>query len=240
MPRLLQFVLIAGLALSLIIGACRKKETDDSRAESAPALALPSAKEFTPADTATLGTLEGEIGLAPGQKPGPFEAQTAAGERVTGEQLLERAPLLVVFYRGGWCPYCNFQIRELAMNAERFAELGVTPVAISVDRIDGAALMRQAYEIPFPVLSDPDLDAHHAFLVVHEVGPEEYEKLKGYGIELDKWSGEQHHKIAVPALFVLDSNGEVRFSHAVVDYTVRPTAEQLLEVIRTLDLEGEG
>jgi peroxiredoxin len=84
----------------------------------------------------------------------------AAGLEVRLSDLMRRGPLLLVFYRGGWCPYCNFQIRELTAAYPEYGKRGVTPVAISVDRVEESAKTLATYSIPFPVLSDPELAAH--------------------------------------------------------------------------------
>jgi peroxiredoxin len=112
----------------------------------------------------------------------------------------------------------------------------VTPTVISVDQADEAARTKTSYEIPFPVLSDPNLAAHRAYRVVHEVGSAEYARLASFGIDLERASGRKHHAVAVPALFVVDAAGVVRWAHADPDYKVRPSVAQLLGVLDGLGL----
>ena len=107
----------------------------------------------------------------------------------------------------------------------------MTPVAISVDKVDEASKTNTTYEIPFPVLSDPELHAHEAFRVVHEASEDEVARLKGFGIDIERSSGKTHHKFAVPAVFLIDAHGVVRWAHADPDYKVRPTTAQLLAAI---------
>lgn len=112
-----------------------------------------------------------------------------------------------------------------------FKSKSVTPVAISVDKVDEAAKTNATYEIPFPVLSDPELRGHEAFRVVHEASDDEVSRLKGFGIDLERSSGKAHHKFAVPAFFLIDATGVVRWAHADPEYKVRPTTAQLLAAI---------
>jgi len=177
-----------------------------------------------------LGTNDEGIGLAPGDKVASFNVHSFDGEAVSWQGLLERAPLLVVFYRGGWCPYCNVQIRQLTLAYPKFEERGILPVLISVDRPDASSLVQNAYEIPFPVLSDPALSAHEAFAVTMEVDAATVERYKEYGIDLPAWSGREDHKIAVPSAFFVDKSGVVRWAHSARDYRVRPSPQQLLDV----------
>lgn len=99
---------------------------------------------------------------------------------------------------------------------------------VSVDEIDGALVTAKAYEVPFPLLSDPELKAHEAYRVVQQVPPEGVKKLAEYGISLERWSKRKHHKIAVPSLFLLDRDLEVLWAHADRNHRRRPKLDQLL------------
>jgi peroxiredoxin len=191
----------------------------------------PRAKETGTTPEGRLGTLPDGIGLAPGTKIPAATLESSEGKKV---DLTAEGAMLVVFYRGGWCPFCNFQIRDLTRAHPELAKRGVTPVAISVDRVAESAKTDASYDIPFPVLSDPDLVAHEAFRVVQEVSDEELEKLKGYGVDLEAHSGRTHHKIAVPAIFLVDGEGTILWAHADRDYKTRPSIEQLLAVVDRL------
>ncbi len=197
-----------------------------------PAAEAPRAKETHTLGPDELGVLPEGIGLEVGEQAPDVGVSAADG---SGEvNLLERAaeqPLLVIFYRGGWCPFCNYQIRQLSTNYEPFEERGVLPVLISVDQMGEAAKTEQAYEIPFPVLADPDLEAHKGFNVVYEADDEEVERLRKMGLDIEKASGRDHHSYAVPSAFVVSKEGEVLWSHANLDYRKRPTIEQLVAVL---------
>ncbi len=182
-----------------------------------------------------LGSNEEGIGLKVGDRVANFSVQTHDGQPASMEGLLKaNSTLLVIFYRGGWCPYCNRQIRELTEAWPEFEQRKITPVLISVDKTDGASLAQRTYEIPFPVLSDPELKAHRAFDVTFDVDDAMYERYKGYGLDLEQWSGQGHHKIAVAAAFFVNKKGVVTWAHTTKDYKTRPSAQQLLTVAEGL------
>ena len=195
----------------------------------APKFEASPPKAFTETAEDAVGTREDGLGLAVGVVPPSFEIRDFRGEPFSSAKLSD-ADTLVVFYRGGWCPYCNFQIRELSQSHEKFEALGVSLVAISVDRADAAAATQRAYDVPFPVLSDPDLNAHEAFNVVLQLGSVGVAGLAAYGHDIEKWSGKDHHKMAVPAVFLV-RDGKVAWAHVARDYKTRPSTEQLLAAV---------
>lgn len=127
--------------------------------------------------------------------------------------------------------YCNTQIHQLTQAYPEFQKHGIQLVAISVDKADESAKTKALYTIPFPILSDPDLDAHRAYRVMHEASQEEIDRLAGFGMDLEAVSGRQHHTIAIPSMFLLDKAGVVRWAHVDRDYKVRPSTEKLLEAV---------
>lgn len=193
---------------------------------------LPDASKMSAPEAAALGLRDGGAGLAVGAAVPAFEAAAHTGEAVSRDSLLAmKKPLLVIFYRGGWCPYCNLQIRQLTEAYGDFAGRGVELVLISADKVDAAALAQRQYEIPFPVLADPELAAHEAFNVVMTLTPELYETYKTYGIDVEQWSGETHHKFALSSAFLVNAAGVVQWAHVSEDYKQRPSVAQLLSVI---------
>lgn len=194
-------------------------------------LALPATlPPLNATSAAELGTLDG-AGLAAGAPVPGFTIHSHLGEPVSWADLKKNGALLVVFYRGGWCPYCNRQIRQLTETWPQFEQRKVTPVLISADKPDAAALASRTYEIPFPVLSDPELVAHGLFKVTTELDPELIPKYREYGIDLTEWNGKGHHKYAVASAFLINKQGVVVWSHSANDYKTRPSALQLLQVI---------
>jgi peroxiredoxin len=208
------------------------QESEDSREEDLQQNEEgPRVVQTTAASSEEIGVLPEGVGIAAGEEAGSFSLQDSDDVSIVLEELLEDSAVMLVFYRGGWCPFCNFQIRELTESYGEFERRGVLPVAISVDRTEESARTNAAYEIPFPVLSDPDLVAHEAFNVTYQVPAEEVERLRNMGMDLEEHSGRTHHSVAIPAVFLIGADGVVRWAHANEEYRVRPTLEQLVSAI---------
>jgi peroxiredoxin len=173
-------------------------------------------------------------GAPVGHRVADLRATDLDGNTVDLAALVAKQPILLVFYRGGWCPYCNTQIRDLTTAFADFQARGVLPVAVSVDRPEA---VERSYTIPFPVLSDPDATWIEAFGVVNHVTGAQLAAIESFGIDLERYAGRPHHNIAIPSLFLIDSTGTVRWAHAVADFKVRPSAAQIHTAI---DRAGVG
>jgi len=110
----------------------------------------------------------------------------------------------------------------------------VLPILVSVDEMDGTKALEATYDLPFAVLSDPDLKAHEAFHVVNAVDDAMAKKLAGFGISLDAWSQRKHHKIAIPSQFLIGKDKKILWAHAARDHKTRPSSEQVLKIIEKL------
>jgi len=193
----------------------------------------PAPHETTPTEANKLGSLAPGTGIAVGQKVPLAHARDLQGHDVALAELVSRGPLLLAFYRGGWCPYCNFEIRELTKAFPEYQKRGVLPVAVSVDKPEEVAMTNATYGIPFPVLSDSELSFIGGFHVENRVDAATLEKMKSFGIDLERHAGKSHHTIAIPAIFLIDKQGIVRWAHDDPTYTVRPTTTQILSAIDT-------
>ena len=198
----------------------------------------PTPMETTAPAADKIGTLADGTGIPVGQKVPDGRVLDLDGEPVTLSSLYAKGPILLVFYRGGWCPYCNFQIRELTTTFAEYRKRGVTPVAVSVEKPDEEARTKATWSVPFPILSDRDLALIEPFHVVHKVEGKELEMMGKYGVDLEAASGRTHNVIAVPALFLVDRSGIVRWAHSDPSFKVRPTTAQVLSAIDAAQRSG--
>jgi peroxiredoxin len=153
------------------------------------------------------------------------------GSEVKLSSVLDGKRTLLVFYKGGWCPPCNFQLHQLAQQYAEISNRGLQLVALSVDQPTESAKTHTELELPFTVLSDQDLAAHQAYRVTEKVGGFTRAMLSMMGANLGERSGRDHHTVAVPALFLVDERGLLRWAHVDPDYEVRPTVAQILAVV---------
>ncbi len=214
---------------------------DDPAKPTAPAASAsrPRRGPLAATDEGDLGRLPEGVGVPVGSRAPAVSVSDSDGKPVQLASLYPKGPTLLIFYRGGWCPFCNAQIHDLTQAYPELKDRGVTPVAISVDRAEEANRTRATYTIPFPVLSDPDLVAHRAFSVLQPLEPAYVAKIKALGMDVEASSGRSHHTVAIPSVFLVDREGVVRWAHADPNYKVRPSPQQLLSVIdRVFGAEG--
>jgi peroxiredoxin len=212
--------------------------TSASAAPSATAVA-PRMKDYADPPADRLGALAPGTGIPVGQKVPDVHARDLDGKDVSLSSLYGKGPILLAFYRGGWCPYCSSENHALATAYPEYQKRGVTPVTVSVDTPDAEAKTKATYAIPFPVLSDSDARMIEAFHVVNKVDDATLAKMKGFGVDLESYSGKTHHEIAIPSLFLIDRTGIVRWAHSDPDFKVRPSTAQILGAIDGAKLAGK-
>jgi peroxiredoxin len=142
-----------------------------------------------------------------------FTLPDERGRPVHLADLLGRGPVLLLFYRGDWCSYCNAQLAGYALRHGELDALGARVLAISVDGSPDGAALKTKLRFPFPVLSDPT----HA--VIDRYG----------GIEARLRAG---IAIGKPATYVLDAEGRIRWSYVGEDFADRPLVEEVIEQVR--------
>jgi peroxiredoxin len=218
-------------ALGVVTCACSKPAGSEPNTKQAP---TPKATAAPPANQ--LGTLAPGTGISVGDHVPDVGALDLDGKPVRLADLVAKGPVLLVFYRGGWCPYCNYEIREMEAAYPEYQKRGVLPVAVSVDLPEEGTKTNAAYALQFPVLSDSPLAFVNAFHVAMHVDDETFAKMKGHGVDLEKSSGKAHHTIAIPALFLIDKQGVVRWAHDDPSYTVRPSTAQILTAIDAVNV----
>lgn len=137
-------------------------------------------------------------------------------------------PTILIFFRGGWCPYCNAHLSELSEYEKEFLDLGYQIIAISADKPE--ALREGFSEKPFnyTLLSDNELVAASAFGLAYKVSDELYSQLLEYGINLEKASGKSHHLLPVPAAYVIGTDSVIKFLYVNPDYKIRVNPKVLL------------
>jgi peroxiredoxin len=213
-------------------------KTVESNAGATPAAgAAPAGPTLGATPDAKLGTAPSGFGIAVGQKAPDATLDDLTGKKQKLSDLYKTGPTFVVFYRGGWCPFCNLQLHDLAAAKADFDKRGIKLVAISVDKPSEEAKTQAKDGVPFPMLSDSKLVAHKAFKVVHATGEEEQKKMASFGVDLGAYSGESHKSFAIPSVFLVDKGGVVRFAHVDEDYKTRPSAKQLLGVADKLGMK---
>ena len=158
--------------------------------------------------------------------------RTEDDKEVSLRKLVSEKPTVLIFYRGGWCPFCNRQLQSLAGIEDDLTKAGVQLLAISMDQPAKLKATPDREKLHYRLLSDSDATAATAFGIAFKVDDKTVEKYKGYGINLDAASGNDHHILPHPAVFIANTNGVIRFAHFNPDYKVRLEPAKVLEAAR--------
>ena len=152
-------------------------------------------------------------------------------ERHIGE-LLADSVLVLNFYRGGWCPYCNLELHALQQALADIRASGADLVAISPELPDKAMDTQARHALEFEVLSDVGNRVSEAFGLTFEL-PEQLRPIyTSIGIDIPAFNGDDSFVLPVPASYIVDSDGIIRHHFVNVDYTRRLEPDDLLQVLR--------
>jgi peroxiredoxin len=164
--------------------------------------------------------------------PTGLELPDALGRRVRLAELWQHGPLVVLFYRGGWCPYCNLELRAWQQRLPELQHLGARLVAISPQRPDHSLSTAEKNELAFPVLSDSTLDASDGFGITFTLPPELVELYGRVGHDLPVLNGNGRWALPLPATFAIDRGGRIHFAHVDADYRQRAEPDQVIGSLR--------
>ncbi|WP_372652166.1 peroxiredoxin-like family protein [Halobacteriovorax sp.] len=156
------------------------------------------------------------------------------GEEVDLNKELLGQNSVVVFYRGGWCPYCNLQLQGLRKIEKKLEKLGWSIVGISPDSPSSLKESVDKHKLEYSLYSDSKANAIKAFGLAFRVDDKTNKKYLGYGISLDKASGESHHILPVPGVYLINKKGEVVFNYVHPNYKVRVKESIILNAAKAL------
>lgn len=161
--------------------------------------------------------------------------KNARGESIKLASLRKDRALVLIFFRGGWCPFCVKHTAELIRVYPEVKNLGAEIVGISPDDVKRTQENVTKSSIPFPVLSDADVAAAKAFGLAFKVDDETLNRYRGFGIDLEKTSGFNHHALPVPAVFIVDKSGKIVFAHSDPDYRKRLKPSRIIDELKKLN-----
>jgi peroxiredoxin len=174
--------------------------------------------------------------LKVGELAPEFTLPDAYGNRVSLKTLLAKGPVVISFYRGEWCPFCNIELRGLQEALPKMQELGATLVAVSPEKPDHGIVATQKHSLSFPVLSDLGNGVAKQFGIVFQIGEELKEFSKNvFKNDIALRNGEESYELPVPATFIIDATGVIRFAHVDADYmTGRAEPEAVIATLGTM------
>lgn len=159
--------------------------------------------------------------LLVGQSVPNVDLTTVKGRSYDLAEAISEQPTLLIFYRGGWCPFCNMHLAELQSIQNDLKELGYQILAISMDRPDRLRESLDEHDLAYTLLSDSAAAATKAFGLAYKATRSNTERLESY-------SGRDHHILPVPAAFIVGTEGMITFEYINPNYKVRVKSDVIL------------
>ena len=172
--------------------------------------------------------------LSAGNRAPAFTLPDARGGQVSLRSLLAAGPAIVTFYRGGWCPFCDLQLRSYQGVLAEIHALGAELVAISPQTPDFALADIEAKQLTFPVLTDAGNRVARQYGLVFSLSEPLREVQKAIGSPIPKFNGDESWELPIPGTFVLDREGVVRLAHVDPDYMKRLEPKAILDALRDM------
>lgn len=173
-----------------------------------------------------------ERALKAGDRLPEFMLDDPDGNKVSSKDLLARGPLVISFYRGVWCPYCNMELQALQQALPEFQALGASLVAISPQNPVNSRKSVRQNSLDFPILSDPHNAVAASFGIRFDMQDYLVELYKSLKNDLPAFNGDPSWTLPMPARYVVGQDGVILYAEVNPDYTRRPEPEDMLPALR--------
>jgi len=165
--------------------------------------------------------------------PENIKITSVDGKSVDMREVLSEKSVLV-FYRGGWCPYCIRHLAALNEALPTIDSLGYQLLAITPDQFDSLGVSTERSSSEYELYSDSEINAIEAFGLGWKIEDERYKSyIKKYDLDMEEWSGQKHHILPVPAVYII-KDGKVEFNYINPNYSIRLKPSTLIAVLESL------
>lgn len=172
--------------------------------------------------------------LKVGDKAPSFSLPGVNGKSVPSIQLIEKGPLVINFYRGGWCPYCNLELKAYQDILPEIEKLGAQLIAISPNLPDKSLSTKEKNSLAFEVLSDIGNKTAREFGLVFTLDDKIRPIYKQFGINIPEDNGDESYELPFPATYVVNSDGTIVLAFVDADYTKRLDPAEVIKALKTL------
>ncbi len=173
-------------------------------------------------------------GLKTGDKAPLFDLYNAYGKKISLGKELTKGPVILVFYRGSWCPYCNLHLKVLNDTLPEFKKYGAQLVTVTPQTPDRSAEQFKKDGYLFEVLTDADYKVMKSYNLYFEPQKERLDVYKKIGLNIEDYNGEGRSGLPVPGTFVIDQSGIIKAVHAKASYWERMEPMKIVEVLRAI------
>jgi peroxiredoxin len=219
-------VLTGFAAAMLVLSGCAKNRSGESMGSGAGSA------------TADLVALRAEETrpLGVGDRAPNATLSTPDGTNTQFRKVAAASPTILIFYRGGWCPYCNTALGQWNNAAAEITAMGAQLIAITTEKPDDANRTTEKNGLDFEIYVDDKLNASRAFHVLFDIAPETKELyLSKYNLDVAKFNASKTWQLPHPGTFIVDSRGIVRYAHVDADYKAgRDKPENVIAALQTM------
>ncbi|HDZ32790.1 MAG TPA: AhpC/TSA family protein [Pseudoalteromonas sp.] len=168
-----------------------------------------------------------------GQKVENFSLANHNGENIELADLLKKGPVIISFYRGGWCPYCNLELKALNDYLPQFKTQSAQLVAISPQLPDETLSTAQKNDLEFDVLSDVSNKVAEQFGLLFTLDERIQALYTQFGIDFEHYYGDKSFKLPLPATYVINQEGVIKYAFLNEDYTLRAEPTDIMAALES-------
>lgn len=169
--------------------------------------------------------------LKAGQVAPDFVLKDPDGNDVSSRELLAKGPVVLTFYRGVWCPYCNMELQALQEALPEIKARGAQLVAISLQGPENSRKSQRDNKLDFPILTDQGGDVSEEFGLKWTLQDFVIPVFQGFKVELPTIHGTDDWTLPMPARYILDTDGTIAYAEVNPDYTIRPEPSDMFPVL---------
>ncbi len=168
-------------------------------------------------------------GLKVNDKAPEFAAKDQNGKVISLNDELKNGKVVLIFYRGQWCPYCNKELKHIEDSLSLITAKGAIVLAITPEIPDNISKTIEKTKATYSILSDDNLKIMKAYRVAYALDTAMVEKYRGYGIDFFKANGSNGANLPVPAVYIIDKNGDITYRYFDVDYRNRASIQEIVD-----------
>jgi len=173
-------------------------------------------------------------GLFINSKAPDFKSKDQNGNEIALKDLRKKAPVVLVFYRGYWCPYCNKELERLQDSLQLINDKGAQLVAVTPERQEGIAKTVEKTKASFPIITDEEMKIMKSYDVAYQVDDKTIARYKMASIDLAVNNGQKPDAVylPIPAVYIINKQGEITYRYFESDYRKRPYVKEILDNLK--------
>ncbi len=173
-------------------------------------------------------------GLELGTKAPDFTLTAHTGSKITLSEETAKGPVVLTFFRGGWCPFCNLQLAAYERIGSDIQKAGARLIAVSPQIPDQSRLLNEKHRLSFPLLSDVHNQAAEKYNLKFKMPDHLHDIYRLLGISLDAFNGDNSWELPVSATFIVDKERTIRASHVDADYKKRMEPAEIIRILNSI------